>query len=139
MLRIRPFVDEAGEYAVIYLAGEVDLTSRHELLESCESAIARLQVPHLLVEVGRVTFMDSAGLDTLLTVLRIVEPHGGTVTLLGAHERIRRLLQIVGLDALINVMPDEWWTGDRLAHGADQGRVRHECRRGFDRLDGPEM
>jgi anti-sigma B factor antagonist len=101
----RPAVEHAGHHAIVSLTGDVDLVVRSDILASYEYAIGRMEIPHLLVDVSGVTFMDSTGISTLAAGVKRVQARGGTVTVVGASARIRWLLRIGHLDDLITVLP----------------------------------
>jgi hypothetical protein len=65
-----------------------------------------MKVPHLLVDFSAVTFMDSTGLSTLVTALKLVRPRGGTNSVVGASDRIMRLLHLFELDTMVTVLPE---------------------------------
>ena len=101
-----PVVELIDDHAVVALAGEVDLNVRTELLASYDYAIALQDVPRLHVDVSRVTFMDSTGMDTLAAALNKVNARGGTISVVGASARIVRLLHITRLDSAVTVLPE---------------------------------
>jgi anti-anti-sigma factor len=100
-----PTVELIEDHVVVALVGEVDITMRSELLDSYDYAISLLDVPELVVDVSRVTFMDSTWLDALAAALNKVNARGGTISVVGASDRIVRLLQITHLDSLVTVLP----------------------------------
>jgi anti-anti-sigma factor len=80
---------EGGNLAVIKLAGEIDLHTRHRLLD----AIAGLKDQSaLVIDMSDVGFMDSAGLHVLIDARRRVE-----VTVRDAKPFVHRLFEISGL------------------------------------------
>jgi anti-anti-sigma factor len=107
VFRTTPRVQQAGDHAVVSLTGDIDLTVRNEILDTYEHAIALMDVPHLLVDVSRVTFMDATGLGTLVAAVKKARARGGTVTVVGASDRIMSLLHISHLDAMVAVLPGD--------------------------------
>jgi anti-sigma B factor antagonist len=101
VFRTAPRIECTGDYAVVSLTGDIDLTVRSEILESYRHAIALMAVPHLLVDVSGVTFMDATGLGTLVAALKGARARGGTVSVVGASERILSLFHIGHLDGMI--------------------------------------
>ena len=104
---LEPVIAAAGDCAVEWLGGEVDLIVRRKVLQAVERAILLVDVPRLIVDVSGVTFMDSAGLSVFVVARKKAEARGGTVAILGASDRIRRLLHMVGLDDVITVLPKD--------------------------------
>ena len=102
-----PAIAGAGNCAVVWLGGEVDLSVRGQVLQAVERAILLVDVPHLIVDVSGVTFMDSAGLSVFVAAHKKAAARGGTVSVLGASDRLRRLLHMVGLDDVITVLPKD--------------------------------
>jgi anti-sigma B factor antagonist len=101
-----PSIQLMDDHVVVALAGEVDIAVRWDLLRSYTDAIALLEVPRLLVDVSRVTFMDSTGVDTLAVAWNKVAARGGTISVVGASARILNLLHITDLDSLVTVLPE---------------------------------
>ena len=55
----------------------------------------------LVVDVARVTFIDSAGLRELIAAHRRHTAHGSRIVLVGADPKVRRLMTITGLDVIL--------------------------------------
>jgi len=54
----------------------------------------------LLVDLGRVNFIDSTGLGMLVGVLKEARSMSGDVRLINAGREVRRILQVTGLEAI---------------------------------------
>jgi anti-anti-sigma factor len=68
--------------------------------------LARLPAEgELVVDLGGVDIMDSAGLRTLLLERTRRAPAGGTVTLANPTPLVIRLLRVTGIDRLLDVEP----------------------------------
>jgi anti-sigma B factor antagonist len=90
---------------LIELAGEVDLAMAQALDFVAEQATSRPGI--VLVDVSRVTFMDSTGLTLLLRVAAFEARCGRRLRVLGAQRRTRDLLQVAGLSNVVDVSPVE--------------------------------
>jgi anti-anti-sigma factor len=101
-----PFVELVDDHVVVALAGEVDLMARSDLIASYNYAISLLDVPHLLIDVSRVTFMDSTGCDTLAGAWNAVNARGGSISVAGASARIVKLLRLTHVDSLVTLLPE---------------------------------
>lgn len=84
---------------VITLAGEIDLTSRGTL-----EAATRTTPPDglpLRLDMSGVTFMDSSGLNFLLTLRHRLTAAGSSLTLTGIREEPMRVLALTGADTIL--------------------------------------
>jgi stage II sporulation protein AA (anti-sigma F factor antagonist) len=85
---------------VIVLRGEIDHDNRDSLKEALlppEEAPA----PRTVADFRAVTFMDSSGINVLIVAHRAAEDAGGWLRLAGLQESVQRVLELVGIDALI--------------------------------------
>ncbi|MFC8123935.1 STAS domain-containing protein [Streptomyces sp. NPDC057302] len=88
---------------VLTLAGEIDLdTSAHvrQALESVDAPGARV-----VIDLRRVTFMDSSGINVFIAGHRALTAAGGWLCLAAPAESVARTLEIVGIATLIDICP----------------------------------
>jgi anti-sigma B factor antagonist len=90
--------DEQG-VVVAAVAGEIDISSvarlRERLYELADDGGT------LIVDLNRVTFIDSAGLGALVGTARRAAEHGGSLYAVCAQPQPRRLLWLTGVDKRI--------------------------------------
>lgn len=88
-----------GDICLVELSGEIDVytcrAARKEFRDLLEASHR-----HFLLELGRLTFIDSAGLGMLVRFLRRVRDRGGNLVLVGTTPPIQKLLRMTGLDSL---------------------------------------
>ena len=86
---------------LVTLAGEADMTCLHlkDLLDAEVAAKPAL----LVVDLSRLSFMDSWALHTILAAARELRDAGGALVLAGPSEAIRRVLELSGANTLIDV------------------------------------
>jgi len=102
--RKRNFASLQPHQDVLRLAGEIDLARRPGLIAATEARLGRS--PWLIVDLTAVTFMDCAGLGTLLAARSRAKALGGGLALVGASARMSRLLELTSLDQVFRVYPD---------------------------------
>ena len=86
------------------LKGEIDLhvspsvprAKRHD----------REKAEQLVVDLSRVTYIDSAGLATFIEGMQKVEAYGGKFTLASLQETVRSIFEISRLDQVFQIFPD---------------------------------
>jgi anti-sigma B factor antagonist len=88
---------------LVDVAGEVDIETAPRMRAALTEAVnAGLPV---VVDLGGVTFMDSFGFGVLTAVHQQGARAGTPVLLRAVSERIRHLLGLLGLDAVLNIEP----------------------------------
>ncbi|MER6400834.1 STAS domain-containing protein [Kitasatospora sp. NPDC001603] len=92
---------------VLECRGELDFDEAPVLNRAVHRALAARPVPPmLLVDLGAVTFMDSAGLNALL-IARIEAARQGTVVRLARPSHaVARMLEITGADQVFPIEQD---------------------------------
>ncbi|MEU0413613.1 STAS domain-containing protein [Streptomyces griseorubiginosus] len=88
---------------ILTLAGEIDDDTGETLRQALDlSAIPR---PRLVIDMRQVTFMDSTGINILITAHQSATDAGGWIRLAAPTSPVLRIIQIVGLDTLIDCRP----------------------------------
>ena len=82
---------------VLQISGEVDLGTAASLRTATEDLLAG-PAELIVIDLSEVTFFDSAGLKVLDDLQQQAAAAHRSVALVCPHERIRRLLEITGLD-----------------------------------------
>ncbi|MFF2195396.1 STAS domain-containing protein [Streptomyces sp. NPDC058157] len=89
--------------AVVAVCGELDMQTSLDLTEATDALpFAGLD---LTLDLSGVTFMDSAGLNTLLRLRRRVRAEGATLSLSGVPDQALRVLELTGTTSLFVVLP----------------------------------
>jgi anti-sigma B factor antagonist len=89
------------EVAIVAVTGDIDLTTVAGLRERL-FALADEGQP-LIIDLNRVTFIDSTGLGVLIGVARRVDQHGGSLHAVCSQPQPRKLLWMTGVDRRIPV------------------------------------
>jgi anti-sigma B factor antagonist len=92
----------ADGHTALTLVGDLTYGTASGLEERVRAAAGD---PDLVVDVTRVRFCDSAGLAALIGLQRRSARRGGTVTLAGAPEGLRRVLHLTGVEILFTLCP----------------------------------
>ena len=76
--------------------GEVDLSTADDLQREVEAAV-RGDSTAVTVDLGEVTFLDSAGINVLLRGRRLADEHGKPYHVTNAQGIVRQLLRMTGV------------------------------------------
>jgi anti-sigma B factor antagonist len=93
---------EAGR-VVVEVRGDVDMLTVGRLREGLTEAVRVAGAGPVIVDLDRVPFLDSSGIQALLDGYHTAMVAGGTLTVRGAHGTVARVLQIVGIDRMLGV------------------------------------
>ena len=90
---------------VLPLEGEIDLHVSPAVAASLNGMIEK-KPRQLVVDLSRVTYIDSAGLAALIEGMQKVEAYGGKFALAGLQETVRSIFEISRLDQVFRIFPD---------------------------------
>lgn len=86
------------------LAGDLDLATVQPARDRLAGLdLHRRQIVEL--DLSDVTYCDSSGLSLLVEVREALDSSGGQLVLRGVSDRLRRALEITGLDATFTIVP----------------------------------
>jgi stage II sporulation protein AA (anti-sigma F factor antagonist) len=94
-------VQPDGSTVTLLLEGELDMASV-ETLRGCAQAIDR-GFRTIVVDLERLTFIDSTGLNTLVAMHRRAEMDLGRVVVRSPRGLVLRVLEMSGIERVINV------------------------------------
>ncbi|WP_225828554.1 STAS domain-containing protein [Streptomyces naphthomycinicus] len=89
---------------VLTATGEMDHTSTGRLAQALKTG-GLGGPPYVVVDLGHVTFIDSSGINVLLTAHRGLAEADGWLRLARVPDSVMRTLEIVGIDAVIPCYP----------------------------------
>src|SRR5437660_3012580 len=90
---------------VLPLEGEIDLHVSPNLTAALNRMIDK-KPKQLVVDLSRVTYIDSAGLAALIEGMQKIEAYGGKFALAGLQETVRSIFEIARLDQIFRIFPD---------------------------------
>lgn len=90
---------------VLPLEGEIDLHVAPQLSASLANLIAS-KPANVVVDLSKVTYIDSSGLAALIEAMQNVARYGGKFALAGLQESVRPIFEIARLDQVFRIFPD---------------------------------
>ena len=91
--------------AVAY--GEIDHHTASKLRDEIDEAMTAFHCRHLILDMKRVSFMDSSGIGVIMGRYRTVYLLGGEVWAVNANERMKKILSMSGVTKIIQVYEEE--------------------------------
>jgi anti-sigma B factor antagonist len=90
---------------VLPLEGEIDLHVSPNLSASLQMMVEK-KPKQLIVDLARVSYIDSSGLAALIEGMQNVQQYGGTFALASLQEPVRTIFEIARLDQVFRIYPD---------------------------------
>ena len=90
---------------VLPLDGEIDLHVSPEVAEELHSMVAK-KPTMLVVDLAKVTYLDSSGLAVLIEAMQNVQTYGGKFALANVQESVQHIFEIARLDQVFRIFPD---------------------------------
>lgn len=90
---------------VLPLEGEIDLHISPRISASLAAMVAE-KPKKLVVDLSKVTYIDSSGLAVLIEGMQNVEAYGGKFALAGLQPNVRPIFEIARLDQVFRIFPD---------------------------------
>lgn len=97
-------VSKDGDRATVALSGELDMSGTDRL----QTAIDHADTPGglLVLDLSKLDFIDSTGLEVLLRNARRSQDAGGRLIVTRPSTYVRRLLEITAIDQSLDVVED---------------------------------
>jgi anti-sigma B factor antagonist len=91
-----------SDHTVVEIGGEIDVYTAPRLRERLIELVGS-GAKHVVVDLGRVEFLDSTGLGVLVGAHRRLRAGEGSLTLVCPHERLLKIFRITGLDSVFDI------------------------------------
>src|SRR5947207_4995068 len=89
--------------ASIHVAGELDVETSPSLRACLLDVIPRTKV--VVVDLAELGFIDSTGIGVLIGAAKRLAAEGGEIRLQGVRPKTLRVLEITGVDRIIDIEP----------------------------------
>ena len=96
-------VTDTNGVAVAAIEGEINISTSPQLKKEME----KVSNPKLVINLGKVGYVDSSGLATLVEILKKSRTKGGAMYLTNLSDKVRSLFEITKLDKLFGIYPDD--------------------------------
>ena len=90
---------------VLPLEGDIDLHVSPVVTEALDAMIKK-KPERIVIDLSRVTYIDSAGIAVLILAMQEVEAYGGKFFLSGLQETLRSIFETSRLERVFRIFPD---------------------------------
>ena len=93
-----------GAAQVVRVSGRLDTTTV-EAFDAQMLGITSVDGARLALDLAHVSYVSSAGLRSLLMILKQLKAHGGRLVLAALHPRVKDILEIAGFTTMFTITP----------------------------------
>jgi anti-sigma B factor antagonist len=94
--------DDGHGNARLVTTGEVDISNLERLRETVAAILAEPGTTSLVIDVQPLDFIDSTGIQVLLSAMRTAERRGITFSVANAHGKVLRIMTVLNLYDLLS-------------------------------------
>jgi anti-sigma B factor antagonist len=99
-------IETKSGLTVCYIEGEIDINSSPDIKKVFDKVVSK-KVPKIVINLERVTYVDSSGLATLVEILKNMKSYGGRMRLVNLSSKVKSLFEITKLEKLFEIMASE--------------------------------
>jgi stage II sporulation protein AA (anti-sigma F factor antagonist) len=100
-------MERLGANLIVLIDGELDMETAPIFKETIEKKLNQYEsVRHLILDLEKVSFIDSSGLGAILGRYKRLSLQGGRVSAIKASRSIRRVLELSGLLKIMTIYED---------------------------------
>ena len=100
------FLRKEGDIVIVDLQGRMAMGEVDEFRTKWAEAMATGS-KELIINLSRVTMMDSSGIGTMIRCHSAVSAVGGTIRVVGANSTVRQAFKVTRLDKVFHFYDDE--------------------------------
>jgi anti-sigma B factor antagonist len=97
-------VQTSEQRTLVTLSGELDASTASSLYDKL-SELEVQDAHNVVLDLAKVTFMDSTGLAVIVTEHKRLRHSDGTLTIFSPPSSVRRLFEITGLTTVLDIVP----------------------------------
>ncbi|HHU93268.1 MAG TPA: anti-sigma factor antagonist [Halanaerobiaceae bacterium] len=109
----------AGNTLIVRLSGDLDIATVSAFREKVIPESEEAEVEVLLLNLSKVSFIDSTGIGAILGRYRFLEKKGGKLVLVGLKAPVKRIMKMSGI---LEIMP-EYSSEKKALNDIAEGRI----------------
>ena len=98
-------IEHQGSTLIVEVSGRLD-TASAPMFDAELAPFLASPRPHILLDFAAVTYISSAGLRSILHLVKHAEAHQGRVAIFGAPAHVMEVVEISGFPSLLDIYDD---------------------------------
>ena len=100
-------IENRGQFKMIHIIGNIDTSENTKILDTEISKLISKNNLHFVFNLEKTTFLDSGGISLFIHCLCNVKEKNGSVFIIAEENQVRRVLEMVGINRLIETYYSE--------------------------------
>ena len=106
-LRLYIETERIGSNLIVEIEGELDLETSPTFREAVDEKLNQYDsIKHLILDLKKVSFIDSSGLGVILGRFKRLNQKGGKISAVNVSDQIKRIFQLSGLLKIMEIYED---------------------------------
>ena len=97
---------EKNSVLVCYVSGEIDINTSPQVKKIFDKIIASKK-EKIVINLKKVSYVDSSGLATLVEILKGLRAYGGRLKISNLSQKVKNLFEITKLEKLFDITIEE--------------------------------
>ena len=94
----------SGDILEARLTGELDHCSAQSIRRELDQQLEDRSIRHLILDMEKMSFMDSSGIGVILGRYRVLAARGGTVSVRNMNAHVQRIFILSGMNQVIGIL-----------------------------------
>jgi anti-sigma B factor antagonist len=99
-------MEQKNGLTICQVDGEIDINTAPDIKKVFDKLLSKKE-SKVVINLAKVTYVDSSGLATLVEILKNMRGYGGKMKLTNLSPKIKSLFEITKLEKLFEIMSDE--------------------------------
>ena len=95
-----------NDIVIIGIAGDIDLYSSPQVRKKIIELTAK-KTPAILINLDKVTYMDSSGVATLVEGMQLINDYNGKLLIFNVHGAVHDVFELSRLDKVFKIFDNE--------------------------------
>lgn len=95
-------VEERDGVLVAWLSGELDHHAADSVRQELDTALQRRRADKVVLDMSRLTFMDSSGIGVVLGRYKKVKEAGGRMAVRGLNDKMDKIMRLAGIYTVVD-------------------------------------
>ena len=88
---------------LVSLSGELDQYAAADLKSKIDIEIQAAQKRNLIIDLSKVSLMDSSGIGVIIGRYKKISSEGGKVSVVNVNDRVKKIFNLSGMNKIINI------------------------------------